>query len=478
VANLIQIIVNAIGNADAKLAATAGALGAVEARAASLTAVLVGPGGLAAAGVIVAGALAKMGDELASEVQELEGLSRRTGGSINDLRILRQVMIEAGQSPEALTSALTSLNRNLAQGKKSLIELVGVTRDPIEVLLKLAEAVDRGGNVAKISFDAMGRGGGELAPILSNLSERFNELSGRLGELSPKTIEAAKAWDDMIDRMGTKAKSIGSGIAGGFLRFVDDVGKGLAGIIYTSQRTEELIKLNFGSRLQATQEQVIAMQLLAAKEWEERSRRTILSDNVAERRRAEALIEPPAPDPFLVFRMFPDTGSDKSDRRGVGAAATAEQWRKLVDAWNDAQPIGDRVAGVLEQQRAELELLQDSMASASFNVLDAFDRWAFEGQEAASAIRQAFASAFRDITNHAVQFGLGKLLKLAGTSLGMSGSPWGPIFAGAGKIVGGSSQVQITNNYSALTTRELKQQVVYGGDLARAQAQAGIGSRY
>lgn len=232
-ANVIEIVIHATDAATAQIRGVTGAATQMQASLGALQASVVGAAGIAAAFTVAGVAAVGLANRLSDEIEMLQNLSARTGATVNDLRILRQVMVEAGQSPDALTNALTILNRNLANGSKELVALVGNTKNPMEALLKLSQIVARGGNAAQVSFAAMGRGGGELAPILADLAERFGDVESRLGRLDEATIRAAGAWDKLMDRMGTATKRFLDGVGAQLLKFLDFMASstGMVGMI-------------------------------------------------------------------------------------------------------------------------------------------------------------------------------------------------------------------------------------------------------
>lgn len=219
--NVIEIVIHATDAATAQIRGVQGSVAGLEASFGALRAATIGAAGIAAAFAVAGVAAAGLANRLSNEIEMLQNLSARTGATVNDLRTLRQVMVEAGMSPDSLTQALTLLNRKLADNDPALRRLVGGTNSPMQALLTLSRLVAGGMNAASASFVATGRGGGDLAAILGTLSERFADVHARLGDLDEATIRAAGAWDLLMDRMGTATKRFLDGVGAQLLKFLD-----------------------------------------------------------------------------------------------------------------------------------------------------------------------------------------------------------------------------------------------------------------
>jgi hypothetical protein len=226
VANVIEILINATDAASAQIRGVQAATTELGESTSRLSSLLLGPVGIAAALAAAGIAAGEMGNKLAEEVEQLNNMSARTGASVNDLRALRQVMVETGQSPEILTQALTIANKNLGAHADALAK-VGITaKTPIEALLQLSDMVTKSGNSATTTaaaFTLLGRGGGALIPILNGLRDSLKDVHSRLGDLSPATLAAAESWDKMMHHIGTSTKAFLDGVGAQFLRFVKTV---------------------------------------------------------------------------------------------------------------------------------------------------------------------------------------------------------------------------------------------------------------
>ena len=450
-ANVIEIVIHATDAATAQIKGVEGAVTTMSGKLSGLAATLLSPAGLVAGAAAAGLAVAAMGNKLSDEIEILKNLSARTGASVNDMRALRQIMHEAGLSEDALTSALTIANRNLATQADNLTK-VGITaKTPIEALLQLSDMVTLTGNSSRTTaaaFALLGRGGGELIPILNGLRTEVVEMHERLGDLDEATIRAAGSWDKMIDRMGTATKKFLDGIAAKFLKFIDSP--------FESARNAAT---QFGPMTEADARGLFG--------WKPEA---VGGGGGA----------PGPPDPFASFRAFPDTGAGDVQRRGGAAAATTEQWQKLMDVWNEAEPVARKLAESIQEIDLQLTAIGISAEALGFAFLDTFDAILFQGKSAADALRASFMSAIRDIANQLAKIGIGLGLSALGTALG---GPIGGVILGAGGRMAGLSSMAgggggNTYNIHTLDTATLRTAMMPGGTFNRAQDQVRIGSRY
>ena len=452
-ANIIEIVIHATDAATAQIKGVQGAVAGMSASMSGLLSTVMSPAGLAAGFALAGVAAVGLGNSLSKQIEELTNLSARTGASINDLRALRQVMVEAGQSQEALTTSLTIANRNLAT-QAAALEKVGITaKTPIEALLQLSDMVTRSGNSSKTTaaaFALLGRGGGELIPILNGLRPALESMHDRLGDLSQDTIDAAKRWDEMIDRMGTSIKSFLDGTGGAFLRWWDKIMKSNS----TLDPKSWAFMFKGGQAL---------------------PREAFPGFDIK-----PSVGETAPPDPFALMRLnFGDTGAGDVQRRG-GAAATAAQWKQLMDVWNDAEPVAKNLAKAIEEIDLGLQALEFGVQSLAFGFLDFFDAVVFRGINAADALREAFMSTIRDIGNELAKIGIGLGLTALGTALG--GPLGGAIGTVGGRLAGlgnmGRGRGGDTYIINTLDTRTLRTSLMPGGSLNRAGDQLHIGAHY
>lgn len=212
--NIIEIVLHATDASSAQINNVIASTNELKASTSGLVDTLMGPAGIAAASVVAAGAMAVMADKFAENVVNLSNLSAKSNININSLRDLQTAMREARLPSDSLNMALGLLARNLEAGKKSLVAMVGDTKDPMEALLRLSELAAKSGDAALIAFQAMGRGGMQLAPILATLSERVKDVQKRLDDIGPATVEAAKEFDDMVQKMITAGKNLADKVGG------------------------------------------------------------------------------------------------------------------------------------------------------------------------------------------------------------------------------------------------------------------------
>lgn len=467
-ANVIEIVIHATDAATAQIKGVSSALGVMQAKVADLLGVLATPAGIAGAIGATALGLGVLANKLSEQVEELSNLSARTGASINDLRALRQIMVESGQSADALTSALTIANRNLATQADALAK-VGITaKTPIEALLQLSDMVTKAGNSSKTTaaaFALLGRGGGELIPILTNLRPSLVDMRDRVGELDLATIGAAKHWDELMDKMGTKAKAVLDEIASGVLKVA-------AAPMILAEMFASLPGIrNIGAALngQSVDQWLDDLHRQSAERFKK-------LEEAGKPPEPKAEVFGPEPDPFAWARQFMELTIRDNVSPRFGKGISQETWAKLVKDWNEALDLSKKLKEGTGAFRLELELLENSVQSMGLAFVDAFDAILFRGKSVADGIREAFLSAIRDIAGELAKIGVGFGLEaLAGFIPG----PIGKIIAKVGgKFVGRTAAGSSVVNISTLDTRSLRMALTPGGSLARAQDQVRIGSVY
>lgn len=427
-ANVIEIILHATDAATANINRVTAQIGGLESAVSGFAAFLGGPVGIA---VMAAGAATSVGllvNRLSDEVEMLENLHRETGFAINDLRILRRVLEEAGKSPDSLNNALFLLNKNLATGKKSLVDMVGDTKDPMEALIILSQRVAGGANAAKVAFDAFGRGGRDLAAILVDVAARYGDVKNRLGELDEATIRAAGSFDRLMDRMGTAIKRFLDGVAAKLLKFLDDMARKSTGMTGMIARA-----LGFGE------------------EEPQRVKSTIDNEETGPSGASSY-------DPEEAFRL------------------TQEMQRKRLEQFRRDNA---EIVTVTESLIGGLTLSIDSVFSNLFSKFQTFG----------SAIKTLFEGVAQSITSALAKIATSKLLiwisgfLLPGTGSGIL-QGLGGIIREAGKGLVGSNSLSMAgaggNTYviNTLDTGTLRAAMQPGGSWNRASDVVRIGSRY
>lgn len=204
-----QIVIEAQDRATGIIRGIAGELG-VFGDEITRIASIASPAAIAIAGIGAAfGGITVVGLKLAEQVEQLDKLSVRTGVSAEKLQILQQAIKEAGGDVGSLTTALTFLNRSIAQGDPLLeqLGLKGLTAG--DAFIKLSDIFGRSGDTAKkaeIAMQLMGRGAGDLIGIMPELAAKVDEVGSSMKELNgvftDETLKAARELDKQADQLG------------------------------------------------------------------------------------------------------------------------------------------------------------------------------------------------------------------------------------------------------------------------------------
>lgn len=167
-----------------------------------------------------AGALVREVFEGFSEALDLGGqlkdLSDRTGESAGNLMLLQRAFQNAGSSAEAVGPAINKLQKfmvDAANGSEknnealsrlglSFVDLQG--KAPIDQMKILAERIQQIQEPAERSAAAMsifGKSGGQLLPVLMNLSGELETAKGQLGSMPDILTRFNKVFDDVSDNI-------------------------------------------------------------------------------------------------------------------------------------------------------------------------------------------------------------------------------------------------------------------------------------
>lgn len=432
-ANVIEIVLHATDAATANINRVTAQVGGLEAAASGFLSFLGGPVGIAVMAAGAATSVALLTNKLSDEVEMLENLHRESGFAINDIRILRRVLEEAGKSPDSLNNALFLLNKNLSVGKKSLVAMVGDTKDPMEALIKLSHLVAGGANAARVAFEATGRGGRDLAALLPDLAQRFGDVSNRLGTLDEATIRAAGSWDRLMDRLGTATKRFLDGVGAALLKFLDEAARKSIGISGMIARA-----LGFGEDAPAA-----------------------VGGGV-------------------------DFDFGGGDQKKGSSSTDPEEMLRLT------QEMQREALARFKRDNAEIVTLTESMIGGIASSIDAvFTNIFSKFQTFGSAVKTLFEGIGRSVLAALAKIATSKLLiwisgfLLPGTGSGLL-QGLGGIIRDAGKGLvgsGGSSMIGSRSGgntivINTLDERSLKQHLAPGGSLRRAQDQVLIGRRY
>jgi hypothetical protein len=175
----------------------------------------VGFGAIKAAGALVREVFEGFGEALDLGGQ-LKDLSDRTGESAGNLMLLQRAFENTGSSAEKVGPSINKLQKfmdDAAQGGKSqtetlsrlgisLEELKGKT--PIEQMQVFAErisAVEIDAERSALAIKVFGKSGGELLPLLRNMSGELETAKGQLGSMPDIMTRFNKVFDDVSDNI-------------------------------------------------------------------------------------------------------------------------------------------------------------------------------------------------------------------------------------------------------------------------------------
>ncbi|MEY2849596.1 MAG: Paracoccus phage Shpa [Actinomycetota bacterium] len=156
--------------------------------------------------------------------EQLDRISRRTRVASETLQVMRAVIAESGGNAESLTTALTFLNRAIADQNPLLRQLGITTRDAGAAFLQLGRIFASSSDQAlktKVAFELLGRGGAEVIADIEDIASAFPQMDAALRQsgalITSETAPALRELDDELDRLArnwTGAwRSIGSAVA-------------------------------------------------------------------------------------------------------------------------------------------------------------------------------------------------------------------------------------------------------------------------
>jgi hypothetical protein len=175
----------------------------------------VGFGAIKAAGALVREVFEGFGEALDLGGQ-LKDLSDRTGESAGNLMLLQRAFQNAGSSAEAVGPAINKLQKfmidaaNGSEKNNEALSRLGLTfndlkgKAPIEQMQILAERIQGIPDPAERSAAAMsifGKAGGQLLPVLMNLSGELETAKGQLGSMPDIMTRFNKVFDDVSDNI-------------------------------------------------------------------------------------------------------------------------------------------------------------------------------------------------------------------------------------------------------------------------------------
>jgi hypothetical protein len=183
---------------------------------------------------------------------KLNDLSARTGETAGNLAILQRAFENAGSSGEAVGPMLNRLQRFMieaSEGGKTQTEAMnklGLSYEQLksmspsaqmELLAQKISALPDPAQRSALAMQIFGRSGGELMPLLRNMSSELEAARGQLGGYPEAIDRANKALDDIGDNFAaitTKAREFVTGA-------LVDIAPTIA------RATEELARMDFAS---------------------------------------------------------------------------------------------------------------------------------------------------------------------------------------------------------------------------------------
>ena len=178
-------------------------------------ALAIGFGAIKLAGDVIAGSLADFGKalDLGGTMQDL---SQRTGETAGNLMILQRAFTNAGSSADAVGPMINKLQKfmidasNGSDKNVAALKTLGLTYDdlkdksPTEQLALISEGFKGIGNDSQRSATAVavfGKAGGELLPLLRNMSGEIVVAKSQLGSMPEVMTRSAEIFDNIGDNI-------------------------------------------------------------------------------------------------------------------------------------------------------------------------------------------------------------------------------------------------------------------------------------
>jgi hypothetical protein len=178
-------------------------------------ALAVGFGALNIAGNAIAGSLADFGKAL-DLGGTLQDLSQRTGETAGNLMILQRAFENSGSSAEAVGPMINKLQKfmidasNGSDKNVAALKMLGLTYDelkeksPTEQLALISAGFQGIGNDSQRTATAVavfGKAGGELLPLLRNMSGEIDVAKSQLGSMPDILNRSAEIFDNISDNI-------------------------------------------------------------------------------------------------------------------------------------------------------------------------------------------------------------------------------------------------------------------------------------
>lgn len=189
----------------------------------------------AVAGGLTFAALAATARAAINSLAELDGMSQKTGASVENLSRLQKVAQMVGQDFGTVDAAISKLAKGMAtvddQGNKTnaALRAIGVSskdtagklRDPSQVLIDVAKKLqgyqDGAAKTALIN-DLLGKSGADLLPYLNNVANSVDQFTGA----SKKSTVSATEFNDKLGMMKVRAGEVGERVASAMLPTLND----------------------------------------------------------------------------------------------------------------------------------------------------------------------------------------------------------------------------------------------------------------
>lgn len=232
--------VNALGRAIGGLQQKAGLASA------GLRGIASSAGGLSGAmGTLVpllSGAgLVAMGKSAIDAADDMNDMAQRTGVSVEQLSRFKQAADASGTSIDAVGSALTKLNRNLASGNEraanalkslgiSATDATGKLRSADQIMLDVAnkfQSIQDPAQKAALATQLFGKSGADLIPLLNGGGDAIKNLSATM---STDFAQGADQLNDKVVAIQTKMTELGVKIGTALMPALNVIADGIVGL--------------------------------------------------------------------------------------------------------------------------------------------------------------------------------------------------------------------------------------------------------
>lgn len=211
-------------------------------------------GGATAAGVLAGGFAAAAAGAVAltasagRQIEALDMLSQKTGIALNTLQNWSVIMAENDFQAESLTGAMRTLSKQIIEARDPSSKAaaafqemgiaakdLGSTEAVIRAVADRFATMGDGPDKARIAIELFGKSGLDLIPILNRGSVALDESKAAAEKfaavLRTNQVEALKAADDAMDRVGVAATALKSQLGAVFAPAVEWAARMLADAI-------------------------------------------------------------------------------------------------------------------------------------------------------------------------------------------------------------------------------------------------------